>query len=93
MPICFSSLGNFERQIEALISRHMYVSKKFVFTSGRREGGGGGGGRSRRVYLICSKSATYSPNSGKNKKLLVNGINYRYAILCFSFHFVKILIL
>ena len=56
MPICFSSLGNFERQIEALISRYMYVSKKFVFTSGRREGGGGAGGGQGGFILYVLKA-------------------------------------
>ena len=54
---------------------------------GKKESG------SKRVYLICSKSGTYSPTCQKNQKCFVRVINYHYVILSLSFRFGKILIL
>ena len=75
-------------RIEALISRHMYISKKNLYLP--REGEKVGG--LKRVYRICSKSTTYSTNSQENQKRFLRVINYHHVIL-FSFHFSKIVLL
>ena len=48
--------------------------------------------RSKRVYLICFKSGTYSPNCQKNQKLIVRAINYHHVIFYLSIRFGKLLI-